>query len=179
MRLDPVRRFLLPLACALLLACGSSAPSALPPSASASLVETSARGTVYLVRHGETEGEGNDPALSDEGRARAARLAELLASRSIERILTTDYRRTRETATPLAELLGVDVELYDPHELQEAAATLRREGGKVVVIGHSNTTPSLVALLGGDPGPPIAESEHDRLYHVELPSGETTMERYQ
>ena len=110
--------------------------------------------------------------------ARAARLAEMLASKSIERILTTDYHRTRETAAPLAALLGVDVELYDPRALQEAAATLRREGGKVVVVGHSNTTPSLVGLLGGDPGAPIAENEHDRLYRVELPSGKTTVERY-
>ena len=33
------------------------------------------------------------------------------------------------------------------------------------MIGHSNTTPALVQLFGGDPGTPIVEKdEYDRLY---------------
>jgi len=37
--------------------------------------------------------------------------------------------------------------------------------GRILVSGHSNTTPALVQLLGGDPGEPINEkSEFDRLY---------------
>ena len=42
-------------------------------------------------------------------------------------------------------------------------------GGRHLVVGHSNTVPELVALLGGDGGPPIDEAgEYDRLYVVTL-----------
>ena len=37
------------------------------------------------------------------------------------------------------------------------------------VVGHSNTTPALTELLGGDPGGPIEEkNEYDRLYIVSM-----------
>jgi hypothetical protein len=38
--------------------------------------------------------------------------------------------------------------------------------GAVVVIGHSNTLPELVRLLGGAPGTDIADDEFDRLYQL-------------
>lgn len=43
------------------------------------------------------------------------------------------------------------------------------------MVGHSNTTPELVSILGGEPGPPIDEaSEYDRLYVlVPAPEGDT------
>lgn len=137
-----------------------------------------AAGTVYLVRHGETEGEGQERRLSAAGRARAEALADRLAGAGIEAIHTTDYRRTRETAAPLAERLGLHPRLYDPDDLPGFAARLRMAGGTVLVVGHSNTTPELVEYLGGEPGSPITEDEHDRLYRVELPSGETELSRF-
>lgn len=137
-----------------------------------------ASATVYLVRHGETEGEGSGRALSAAGRARAEALAELLAGAGVEAIYTTDLRRTRETAAPLAARLGLEPRLYDPDDLAGFAAQLRRAAGTLLVVGHSNTTPELVALLGGEPGAPIAEDEHDRLYRLELPSGATELDRF-
>lgn len=137
-----------------------------------------ASATVYLVRHGETEGEGSGRALSAAGRARAEALAERLAGAGVEAIYTTDLRRTRETAAPLAARLGLAPRLYDPDDLAGFAAQLRRATGTLLVVGHSNTTPELVALLGGEPGAPIAEDEHDRLYRLELPLGATELERF-
>ncbi|HEX6199877.1 MAG TPA: phosphoglycerate mutase family protein, partial [Thermoanaerobaculia bacterium] len=162
-----------------LLAC-TSTPGA---EAGGSPAATNTTAVVYLARHGETEGE--DPVgrwLSAAGRARAEALAEELAGAGIETIYTTDYRRTRETAAPLAERLGLEPVLYDPDDLAGFAARLREElgeaGGTVLVMGHSNTTNELVAFLGGEPGTPIAEDEHDRLYRVELPSGATELLRF-
>lgn len=137
-------------------------------------------GVVYLVRHGETVWEGADRHLSDRGRARAEAIALRLADAGIERILSTETPRTEETAAPTAARLGIVVESYEgnPHErLAPFAAALRAAGGIVLVVGHSDTTPVLVELLGGEPGTPIGHDEHDRLYRVELPSGATTMER--
>ena len=45
--------------------------------------------------------------------------------------------------------------------------------GIIAVSGHSNTTPALVKLLGGEPGVPIEEkTEYDRLYMVVLKNGQ-------
>jgi phosphohistidine phosphatase SixA len=123
---------------------------------------------IYLVRHAETGGGGDDPALSPEGRARAARLARMLAGAGLTSVYTTDVARTRGTAGPVAEAAAVDVRTYEPTGLRELAAELRSRPGRHLVVGHSNTTPALVQLLGGDPGGPIAEDEYGRVYQLTL-----------
>jgi len=139
---------------------------------------------VYLVRHAEAEHpmgseRAPDPVLSEAGRQRAEALAELLKGEGVTHVMSSDFNRTRETAAPLAEALNVDVELYDPHDLEVLALSLKQAAGRIVVVGHSNTTPALVELLGGDPGPPIDEQvEFDRLYKVTLESdGRVTTDR--
>lgn len=120
---------------------------------------------VFLVRHAETAPDGTrDPALSVGGVERAARLAEVLADAGLDVVYTTDYGRTRGTAGAVAERLGMETTVYDPGRLATFAKALRARGDRILVVGHSNTTPELVAVLGGDPGPPIREDEHDRLY---------------
>lgn len=122
---------------------------------------------VYLVRHAEKTTEKTDPGLTEAGQRRAELLAEKLDDAQIERIHSSDYIRTRDTAAPLAKLLGIEIELYDPRDLPAIAAQLEAEGGTHLVVGHSNTTPQLVELLGGDGGEPIVEAtEYDRLYIV-------------
>jgi broad specificity phosphatase PhoE len=121
---------------------------------------------VFLVRHAEKATEPpTDPPLTPAGLARARALAELLADARLDAVWSTDYRRTRETAAPVADRAGLEVRLYEPGELEALAETLRMEGGRALVVGHSNTTWELVRLLGGDPGSTIDEAaEYDRLY---------------
>ena len=127
---------------------------------------------IYLVRHAEKAANGTDPALSPAGRERAGLLADRLAKAGIGAIHSTDFRRTRDTAAPLARRLGLPVLLYDPERPEDLVETIRRAGGRHLVVGHSNTVPELVALLGGDGGPPIDEAgEYDRLYVVTLGDG--------
>jgi hypothetical protein len=81
-------------------------------------------------------------------------------------------RITGARGTPLARRLGLPVLLYDPERPEDLVETIRRAGGRHLVVGHSNTVPELVALLGGDGGPPIDEAgEYDRLYVVTLGDG--------
>ena len=131
---------------------------------------------VYLVRHAEKQ-DGSDPSLTAAGHARAEALAARLDSAGVERILSTDTKRTRETAEPLSRRTGLEIELYDHRRLSELADALRRDQRTVLVVGHSNTTPAFVRLLGGDPGAPIADDEYDRLYRVDLADGTTDIER--
>lgn len=127
---------------------------------------------IFLVRHAERAEDGtNDPPISGAGQERARLLAGLLADAELTHIHTTDYKRTRQTAGPTAEAAGLDAELYDPRDLASFAGILRRTPGRHLVVGHSNTTPQLVAALGGDAHGEISEFEYDRLYIVTIAGG--------
>ena len=102
---------------------------------------------VYLVRHAERAEDGtNDPMISAEGQVRADQVAELLRDAGITHVHTTDFRRTRATGQPAADMLGLEMSLYDPRDLPGFAESLRSTPGRHLVLGHSNTTPDLVAL---------------------------------
>ncbi len=126
---------------------------------------------IVLVRHAEKVDDSRDAELSETGRARADVLAALLKDMKIDTIYSSDYIRTRDTARPLAEALGLDLELYNPGDLEALATKLRAAEGRILVVGHSNTTPRLVGLIGGEPGTDIADDEYDRLYIVVAGSG--------
>ena len=126
---------------------------------------------VFLVRHAEKTDESRDPELSEAGRQRARELARMLRDAGIQHIHSTDFIRCRDTAAPLAEMLGLEVELYNWDDPAEFARSLKQGGQRHLVIGHSNTTTKLVALLGGTPGAEIDHSgEYDRLYLLTIDS---------
>ncbi len=123
---------------------------------------------LVLVRHGEKVDESRDADLNAAGRARAEALAAMLKDAGIEAVYTTDYIRTRETARPMAELISKPIEVYDGDKLEAFARDLRARGARALVVGHSDTTPELVQLLGGVRGSPIAPDEYDRMYVLTL-----------
>ena len=133
---------------------------------------------VYLVRHAEKldDTTTKDPALSEEGEVRAMELARMLADAGITHVWSTDLKRTRLTAKPLAERSGITVSTYDPGKLDQLAIRLKTTPGRHLVVGHSNTTPDVVKHLGGEPGPAISDTEYDRFYVVLLsPEGAATV----
>ncbi len=138
--------------------------------------------TIYLVRHAEKVSEGRDPGLTLAGAARAAKLTDRLSEVDLTKVWSSDYQRTRSTAEPIAKAHGLELHIYNPGQLVEFADLLLAEGGEVLVVGHSNTTPDMVRLLGGDAGSPIADAwEYDRLYTVRRYAEgkvETRLERY-
>ena len=136
---------------------------------------------VFLVRHAEKVDESIDPDLSEEGYVRAQDLARTLADASIEQVHSSGFIRTKLTAEPVADFFGLEIELYNPKDLYTLADQLKAAGGRHLVVGHSNTTPALVEILGGDPGFPIEEKkEYDRLYIVTIIKGKvnTVLLRY-
>jgi len=160
---------------------GAAAPMAPPTDAAARRVtspQDAGGSVIYLVRHAETAGDRamdpSDPPLSEAGEARAAALADALADAGLTSILSTDLQRTRATAAPVAAATGLEVQMYDPSDQPAMRALLERlgsDGGRHLIVGHSNTTPALVRMLGGDPMSPISESEYDRLYVVSVTAG--------
>jgi len=126
-------------------------------------------GTVWLVRHTEKVDDGTrDPVLTAAGKAQAELLAVILRDAGIGTVYSTDYFRTRDTAVPVAKMAEVEITLYDPASPQVLVKQLLDASGSCVVVGHSNTIPELVKMLGGDPKGEIAHDEHDRLYQVVL-----------
>lgn len=124
---------------------------------------------VFLVRHAEKLTSGSDPALSERGMQRAEALARLLAEAGVKHVHSTNFTRTRSTAAPLASMLGLEVRIYDHQNLPSLVEHVRAQQGRHLIVGHSNTTPQMVALLGGEAGEEIDEkSEYDRLYLVTI-----------
>jgi broad specificity phosphatase PhoE len=119
----------------------------------------------YVMRHLQ-KAEGPDPALSAEGRANAQRLTALFAARPPRAIYVSTTRRARETAAPLAAKLGLAVKEYDPSDTPGLVARLVAEGGRVLVVGHSNTVPEIVERLGGQRPAPLAETEYGDVWRV-------------
>ena len=62
-----------------------------------------AQQAVIVVRHAEKADQTPDTALSPKGRARAKALADLLRDAGVTHIVTSEYRRSQETAAPLAK----------------------------------------------------------------------------
>jgi broad specificity phosphatase PhoE len=134
--------------------------------------------TVILVRHAEKAVEGgSDPAISEAGQLRARALAAELADDSVDAVLVTRFVRTQQTAAPAATARGVTPQVVPVEGGAEAHAAAVREavmahaGHTVLIVGHSNTVPALVAALGGPAGIAIAEPEFGNLFTLVLEEG--------
>ena len=131
-------------------------------------VTAEAATTIILVRHAEKAPVTGDMPLSDAGIARAKELARVLADARITAIYTTQYRRTRETAAPLAEALKITPEALEAGKAYPSnvvkAIREKHQGGTVLVVGHSNTTPDVLRELGMKEPPFIPESQFDDLF---------------
>jgi len=131
--------------------------------------------TIYLMRHAE-KSSGNDPELTEIGKQRAQQLATLLKKTNITHIFSTQYNRTIQTAQPLASLLNLEIEFYNPRELKKFAQKLKGMNGNILVIGHSNTTPELTQLLSKQQIKPLTEKDYGDLYQVILLDDKTSVQ---
>jgi len=139
--------------------------------------ESQATTTIIFVRHAEKElNSGDDPGLSDAGRRRVTELTRQLVDadvvQGIDAIYTTPFRRARETARPLAEALNLQMNTYDAADRETVLETiLKNHKGKIIlVVGHSDTLPVLIANLGASKNvPAIDELEYDNIYIISIP----------
>lgn len=118
---------------------------------------------VILVRHAERLPSATDPSLNAAGKRRALLLAGMLADAGVTAIFTSGARRTKETAAPLASKVGAI-----PRAIDEDTAKAREQivgaGACVVVVGHSDTVPELIAALGGPSDVAIEHDAFDRMF---------------
>lgn len=105
-------------------------------------------GPIVLVRHAEKVDASKDPLLSPAGEARATRLAETLASLGIRTIYTSEYKRTAQTAQPLAQRLGLTPTVIAATEQMELLKRLPKVPHPVLIVGHADTLPAIIKQLG-------------------------------
>ncbi|NER19017.1 histidine phosphatase family protein [Spongiivirga citrea] len=136
--------------------------------------------TYYFVRHAEKQVDGTrNPHLTEEGKARANKLGTMFKNEKIDVIYTTDYYRTKETASGIAvamkmpeklepgSIFNITVKAYDPRDINLPQFLKETKGKRVVVVGHSNTTPNFVnSILGKKKYEQIDESVYGNVYIV-------------
>jgi broad specificity phosphatase PhoE len=108
--------------------------------------------TFILVRHAEKAAESSsDPDLRAEGTKRAELLAALLSKASVDAVYSTNFKRTRNTVTPLATAKSLTVNTYNSMKAADLEALLtKHKGGTIVIAGHSNTIPEIANVLIGE-----------------------------
>ena len=130
--------------------------------------------TIYIVRHGEKAAQAanmsSDVSLSEAGEVRAQELKKLLLNKKIAAIFSTDRIRTRTTAKPLSEAIGVPVELYANDTMPKFIARVKALKKNVLIVGHSNNIDDLANALCGEKKIPkdFEETDYDNLLIVKF-----------
>ena len=136
--------------------------------ASALLSTATAQSTIFVVRHAEKADATKDPDLSEAGRARAEALAKALRDANITAIYATEFKRTQQTAAPLAKALGITATVLPAQDSTALIAKLRALKGHALVVGHGDTIPNLIKALGVSEPINIAENDYDNLFVLVL-----------
>ena len=130
--------------------------------------------TIILVRHAEkADATSQDPELSAEGKQRAERLVKVAGKYKPGAFYTTNFKRTRETLTPLATKRKKQVETYDPRNQQALVDSIMKSPFKRhIVAGHSNSVPGLANLIAKkDVFKNLDESEYGIIWVIRIKDG--------
>jgi broad specificity phosphatase PhoE len=134
--------------------------------------------TVIVIRHAEKDISVSvtDPPLSPAGEARAALLARMFGDANdpghVDAIYVSQALRSRLTAAPLAARLGIRATVASADDPGGLARRVLREhaGGRVLIVGHIDTVPRIVAALSDNPKiPDIGDQEYGSMYIVAVP----------
>ena len=110
--------------------------------------------------------------------ARAQALAHVGGEDGIAAIYASEFCRTQQTVQPLANQLGLTVNVVDQFEADGTTINIdglieqiwaNNTGQVVLVVGHNNTVPVIVKELSGISIASIDETDFDNLYMVVVP----------
>jgi len=137
--------------------------------------ESQATTTVIFVRYAEQEA-GPNPGITPAGWRRAEELVRVLGDvdviAGVDAIFATRFRRTQETAEPLARHLDLPVQIVDAEDVDGLVERilLDHKGQIVLVVTNEVAMPQLIRNFKGSKRVPlIAPAEHDNLYIVSIP----------
>ena len=114
---------------------------------------------VFLVRHAEAQGEGLDAdrRLTVAGKTAFSELLGMLGpTLAVKRVLSSPFRRARETADIIAHATGAPAEPSDDLASghaggRELLALARRSGAGTALVGHNPEVAEALAIAAGKP----------------------------
>ncbi|SEM12638.1 Histidine phosphatase superfamily (branch 1) [Aquimarina amphilecti] len=128
--------------------------------------------TYILVRHSEkdtSDPSNRNPNLTEEGKTRSENLVRILKNINIDLVYSTDYLRTKQTASPIAKDRNIKVSIYDPRKLYDNQFQKETVGKTSVIVGHSNTTPTFVnKIMGMEKHKAIDEKDYTKLFIIKV-----------
>ena len=135
----------------------------------------------YFIRHAEkdrSDSTNKNPSLTLQGLERANKWALFFKDKNIAAVYSTNYKRTQQTALPIAKEQNLEIISYTAKELISEKFIADNKGKNIVIVGHSNTTPELVnSLLGEKKYEDIADRENNNVFIVTLKKNKTTAKR--
>jgi phosphohistidine phosphatase SixA len=139
--------------------------------------------TIYIVRHAEKQAADaamtTDVSLSPEGKERAITLKQKLANKRIRYVYSTNTIRTVSTARPIADYLGLTINIYPPKPDSVFFQNVKSIKGNVLIIGHSNTVGDIVNRLCGKELVPaeLNDNEYDNLFVIKKKGSKVLLKR--
>jgi broad specificity phosphatase PhoE len=132
------------------------------------------RPNVYVMRHLHTLQGVTNADLTSEGQRFALLASDWFRRDPPDVIYVSSTNRSRQTVAPLAERLRLRPKTYNPAGTPALVASIMQEHGTVLVVGHSNTVPDIIAGLGGQRPPELSHEEFGDVWHVAGPHRLTT-----
>ena len=125
---------------------------------------------IYIVRHAEkdvSDESNTNPGLNAEGKIRAKDLAQTLKNEKFAAVFSTPYKRSMETAAPVAQRSGLPVLNYS--DLAELVHTIKSSYPykTTLIVGHSNTILDIAKAFGTQPlAEKLIDDDYDLLLKV-------------
>lgn len=134
--------------------------------------------TYYLIRHSEKDTSNisdKNPNLSKIGMQRANSWVSILKDIKFDAIYSTNYNRTMQTAKPISESNELEIIQYSPSNFNFDDFKESTKGKTVLIVGHSNTTPSFANdFIGKNEYQQIEESNYANLYIITVTGNTVT-----
>lgn len=106
--------------------------------------------TYYFIRHAEknrSNTSNENPDLTEAGKERAKKWAELFKDIDFDAVYTTNFIRTRKTALPTANKNNLDLLFYNPLAFDYQTFLDATKGQTILIVGHSDSTPKMVNTI--------------------------------
>ena len=126
--------------------------------------------SIYLIRNAEKVRDGSknsNPHLNAKGILRADKWKDILKHVKFDKVISTNLFRTLETASPISKSNDLKINTYVPSKEFYENFIKQNTGKTILIVGHSNTTPSFVnSLIDEDFYNDIKDDNNGNLYHV-------------
>jgi broad specificity phosphatase PhoE len=128
--------------------------------------------TYYFIRHAEkerTDATNKNPELNTLGEKRAVLWRDYFKNTGFDAIYSTSYKRTQQTAEPTAIAKKLTIKNYDPVTLYSPEFAEETKGKRVLIVGHSDTTPAFVnMILGHTKYKDIDDNDNSKLFIITI-----------